>query len=83
MPKCNTVLQSESDLFEPEISNFWPLFVQWNLYKWGSWDGEHFDKSPFPGYTCALRQNIMEYFCHLPVQTTKTVYLMTFYREYT
>ena len=34
MPKCNTVLQSESDLFEPEIqpnspeiANCWPLFV--------------------------------------------------------
>ena len=29
------------------------------------------------------RQNIIEYFCHLTVQTTKTVYLMALYREYT
>ena len=31
------------------------LHVQWNLYKWGSWDDEHFDKSPFRGYTCAKK----------------------------
>ena len=29
------------------------------------------------------RQNILEYFCHLTVQTTKTVYLMALYHEYT
>ena len=29
------------------------------------------------------RQNIIKYFCHLTVQTTKTVYLMALYREYT
>ena len=49
----------------------------------GARDGEHSDTSPFPGYTCAKRQNILEYFCHLAVQATKTVYLMTLYREYT
>ena len=28
----------------------------------GARDGEHSDTSPFPGYTCAKRQNISEYF---------------------
>ena len=49
----------------------------------GARDDEHSDTSPFPGYTCAKRHNILEYFCHLTVQTTKTVYLMALYREYT
>ena len=45
-------------------------------------DGEHSDTSPFLGYTCAKRQNILEYFCHLTLRTTKTVYLMALYHEY-
>ena len=47
----------------------------------GARDGEHSDTSPFPGYTCEKRQNILEYFCHLTVKTTKTVYLVTLYLE--
>ena len=49
----------------------------------GARDGEHSDTSPFPGYTCAKKAKYFRIFLPFNVQTTKTVYLMALYLEYT
>ena len=36
--------------------------IQYNLYKWGAWDGEYPDTPPFPGYNFFKKANFTEYF---------------------
>ena len=64
------------------VLNLYNTYYSRNSISGGARDGEQIDTSQFPGYTCAKRQNIL-IFCDLTVQTTKTVYIMALYREYT